>query len=112
MLATAKLIMTVSNGMKKLLISPSGASLCLDVIGKIQQKAKYRINVKLKSRDHKFPINVETYVLQSIIPALPNQYINISNWNFHENIDLADSHFVLQERIDVVLVAEFYYRLT
>ena len=79
-------------------------ALCLDSIGEVQGEAKYRINFELKSRDRKSSTNVEAYVLPSIIPAQPNQYINISNWNIPENIDLAYPHFDQQERIEVLLV--------
>lgn len=133
MLATANIIVKATNGIshefraildsgsqvnivterliKKLSLSPTEASLCIDGVGRTQKRAQYRINVEMSSTNKNYSANLEAIVLSTIIPAQPNQNIDVSTWNIPSNIHLADSRFYQQGKIDILLGAEFYFNL-
>lgn len=134
LLATAKVVITAPNGIsgafravldsgsqvnivserliKKLAISPTEASLCIEGVGKIQKRSSQRVNVIMKSRDTSFVTNLEAYILPNIIPAQPNQRVDVSSWNIPNHIQLADPHFNKPEKVDILLGAEFFFSLT
>ena len=135
-LATARVIITAPNGqseefraildsgsqinivserlIKRLSIAPAEASLCIDGIGRSQKRTTQRVNVQLHSMKTKFSTYVEAFVLPTIIPAQPHQYIDVSAWPIPSTIlsQLADPAFNQPGKVDILLGAEFYFRLT
>lgn len=134
LLATAKVIITAPNGasdefraildsgsqvnlvterlIKRLAVASTEASLCIDGVGKVQKRSTHRVNISMKSRYLTFATDLEAFILPSIVPAQPTQYIDVSSWGLPKHIHLADPQFNKQEKIDILLGAEFYFSLT
>lgn len=131
-LATARVKITASNGnsaefravldsgsqvnliseqaIRRLGVSTSKASLCIDGVGNGKKRVTRRINVKLQSRNNRFETNLEAFVIPTIIPPQPSQHVNISKWQI-PNLELADPHFNQSGRVDILLGAEYYFDL-
>ncbi|XP_073844791.1 uncharacterized protein [Musca autumnalis] len=123
-LATAKVIIKVANGMsgefravldsgsqvnlvterliKKLSLRTRDASLAIEGVGKTQRKAYHRVNVQMLSNNSEFSTDLE---------AQPNHDLDISKWQIPQNIKLADPNFNTQGKVDILLGAEFYFSL-
>lgn len=53
----------------------------------------------------------EFFVTKSISAFQPAEHINIVNWNIPDGIYLADPHFYLPQRIDLLLSCEIFFNL-
>jgi hypothetical protein len=100
-----------SNMCKKLSLKTKHINLPISGVGEIETRVKYSANVSIKSCYNSFALKMHCLILPKITEQFPNQTYSRANLNIPDNIDLADPHFNECDKIDLLIGAEFFWRI-
>ncbi|XP_053686400.1 uncharacterized protein LOC128735944 [Sabethes cyaneus] len=79
-------------------------------VGEMESKARHLVSTLVSSRVTDFSINVDFLILQRVTSVLPAANVSVSNWKIPEGIQLADPDFNINNQIDLLIGAEYFYR--
>jgi len=96
---------------KKLKSIRKHSTVTINGISNYKANSYYTVKVRIKSRHTDYTRDVECQVLQRITGDLPQVCIDIKNINIPNNLKLADPHFHMPNRIDMLLGAEIFWEL-
>jgi hypothetical protein len=96
---------------KKLSLKTNHINLPISGVGEIETRVKYSANVSIKSCYNSFALKMHCLILPKITEQFPNQTYSRANLNIPDNIDLADPHFNECDKIDLLIGAEFFWRI-
>lgn len=88
---------------RRLKLSLTRANLTVSGINGIKSEIQFKCLVTIKSRITDFSHTLECFVLPSITGKLPNNDIDISDWNIPDHIPLADPEFYLSKCVDLLI---------
>jgi hypothetical protein len=100
-----------SNMCKKLSLKTNHINLPISGVGEIETRVKYSANVSIKSCYNSFALKMHCLILPKITEQFPNQTYSRANLNIPDNIELADPHFNECDKIDLLIGAEFFWRI-
>lgn len=85
----------------------------MDVVGIGQGKVHITemVDVQVFSRVNRFSIVIKCLIITKIPAVLPSKNINISDWNIPRKLVLADPKFNISAGVDLLIGAEFFFRL-
>ncbi|KAF9413446.1 hypothetical protein HW555_008338, partial [Spodoptera exigua] len=80
-------------------------------VGSLSGNCKGSINLECKSIHSDYEFKLETLVMKKLVNNLPTTSFSIQNWDYIDNLKLADPHFNESGPIDLLLGAEIYSEL-
>lgn len=80
-------------------------------VGSLSGNCKGSINLECKSIHSDYEFKLETLVMKKLVNNLPTASFSIQNWDYIDNLKLADPHFNKSGPIDLLLGAEIYSEL-
>lgn len=80
-------------------------------VGTLSGNCKGAVNVECQSIHSDYKFNFEALVMKRLISNLPTASFSISNWDYLENLKLADPQFNMSGPIDLLLGADIYSEL-
>ncbi|XP_055590753.1 uncharacterized protein LOC129742842 [Uranotaenia lowii] len=94
---------------QRLQIQRKRVYLSISGIGQSSTQARLKLRTTVRSRISGYSTVVDLLVLPKLTLNLPSTTMDISKWNFPEEIKLADPAFYQTQAIDVVLGAEVFF---
>lgn len=77
-------------------------------ISSISTRAKHSVGVTVTTDYSEFTTDLRCYVLPNVTRSVPSSFIDTTNWNIPDNIQLADSSFHTPSKIDLLIGAELF----
>ena len=77
----------------------------------IRDRSRLSVNLNINSNYEDFNFNLQCHLLPSITGLLPNQFVDVTDWEIPSNIYLADPRFNVPDHIDILIGAQYYLAL-
>lgn len=78
-------------------------------VGESQVRATGLVSTEVRSRIGNFAAQIDCLLLPKITTVLPAATVAKGNWTVPEGINLADPHFNVSQKIDLIIGAEHFY---
>lgn len=72
-------------------------------------ESKGYISMNIMAKDHDIPLRIDALIMQKITSNVPSVAINCSTWNHIKDLNLADDHFNLPGKIDLLLGVDTFF---
>ncbi|KAF9423426.1 hypothetical protein HW555_001235 [Spodoptera exigua] len=99
------------NAAQRLRLQRRKASAVVSGVGSLSGNCKGAINLECRSIHSDYKFNIEALIMKKLISNLPTASFSISNWQYLDNLKLADPQFNLSSPIDLLLGADIYSEL-
>ncbi|XP_048006892.1 uncharacterized protein LOC125242210 isoform X2 [Leguminivora glycinivorella] len=96
----------------KLGFSNSRKPACINVLNNLSFNVSDRCKLTLSSLTSPYKIDIRCFVVDDLVDCLPNNYVDTSDLNIPEDMQLADPGFYRPSQIDLLLSAEFFFNIT
>lgn len=92
-------------------LQPWSLDVSISGINKTTTKSTQAVRVKLQSRFNSFTATIECIVTDQITSKLPAFTIKRNAYNIPRNVKMADPHFNVSSKIDILIGAELFWDL-
>lgn len=99
------------NAAQRLRLQRRKVSAVVSGVGTLSGNCKGAMNLECQSIHSAYTFNFEALIMKKLISHLPTASFTISNWDYLENLKLADPQFNLSGPIDLLLGADIYSEL-
>lgn len=99
------------NAAQRLRLQRRKMSAVVSGVGTLSGNCKGAMNLECQSIHSDYKFNFEALIMKKLISNLPTASFSINNWDYLENLKLADPQFNLSGPIDLLLGADIYSEL-